>query len=268
MDTFYSDSLATTSLICWIVVFIPQVIENYQRKDTSSLSPCFIYLWLVGDLINLAGAILEHLLPTTILLSVYFIFCDLVLIYQLYLYNKPVQEMTQLLINDNENNTNTYCSINGVDSDKKETNNNNKVFLYVLAFLGIFGIIVWLNTENGHNNIIHIALEYKLSLGVLLGWTSTLLYWGARVPQIFKNYQRKSVEGLSMSLFLFCMIGNSSFSLSVLLHPNSKDFDFILKNLPWIMGSAGTITVDLIVFAQFYFYNAKSNPSPSVQSIA
>lgn len=54
-----------------IIVYSPQFIENYQLKSGEGLSVAFILVWLIGDISNLLGAILAHLLPTVILLAVY-----------------------------------------------------------------------------------------------------------------------------------------------------------------------------------------------------
>jgi uncharacterized protein with PQ loop repeat len=54
-----------------LVVYTPQIIENYRRKSGEGLSVLFVVIWLIGDLFNLFGAILAGLLPTVIILAVY-----------------------------------------------------------------------------------------------------------------------------------------------------------------------------------------------------
>jgi len=54
-----------------IIVYSPQVIENYQLQSGEGLSLPFVYIWLLGDVCNLWGAALAHLLPTMIILGVY-----------------------------------------------------------------------------------------------------------------------------------------------------------------------------------------------------
>lgn len=46
-------------------------MENYQLQSGEGLSLPFIYIWLLGDMCNLCGAALAHLLPTMIILGVY-----------------------------------------------------------------------------------------------------------------------------------------------------------------------------------------------------
>ena len=58
-------------LNCRIVVYSPQIIENYQLQSGEGLSLTFVCIWLLGDITSLCGATLAHLLPTMILLAVY-----------------------------------------------------------------------------------------------------------------------------------------------------------------------------------------------------
>jgi hypothetical protein len=57
--------------LCRIVVYSPQIIENYQLESGEGLSLLFIYVWLLGDVCNLMGAVMAGLLPTVIILGVY-----------------------------------------------------------------------------------------------------------------------------------------------------------------------------------------------------
>jgi uncharacterized protein with PQ loop repeat len=59
------------SIVCWLVVFSPQIIENFRRRSGEGLSLSFLVIWLAGDVFNVLGAILQHVLPTMIILAVY-----------------------------------------------------------------------------------------------------------------------------------------------------------------------------------------------------
>ncbi|CAI9116656.1 OLC1v1017856C2 [Oldenlandia corymbosa var. corymbosa] len=53
------------SLICWGVAEIPQIITNFNNKSADGVSLAFISTWIVGDIFNLIGCILEPAtLPT------------------------------------------------------------------------------------------------------------------------------------------------------------------------------------------------------------
>lgn len=63
--------MGSASLACWLVVYAPQVWENYQLQSGEGLSVAFIVLWLLGDLTGLLGSILAGLIPSVIILATY-----------------------------------------------------------------------------------------------------------------------------------------------------------------------------------------------------
>nr|DAD40629.1 TPA_asm: hypothetical protein HUJ06_014952 [Nelumbo nucifera] len=53
------------SLICWGVAEIPQIITNFNTKSGQGVSLAFLLTWVVGDVFNLVGCLLEPAtLPT------------------------------------------------------------------------------------------------------------------------------------------------------------------------------------------------------------
>ncbi|KAJ8520712.1 hypothetical protein ONZ45_g2506 [Pleurotus djamor] len=81
-----SSILGWVSIACWIVVYSPQVYENYILQSGEGLSVAFVVVWLLGDLCNLVGAAIAGLLPTVIILAVYYTLCDSTLLVQIYYY--------------------------------------------------------------------------------------------------------------------------------------------------------------------------------------
>ncbi|KAF1827014.1 uncharacterized protein K489DRAFT_295004, partial [Dissoconium aciculare CBS 342.82] len=108
--------------------------------------------------------------------------------------------------------------------------------------------------------------------GSLLAWTSTFLYLGSRLPQLLKNWKRKSTAGLSFHLFLAAFCGNFFYSAALLTNPNAwSDFEpyggggwagaagndrarWILNGLPFFLGAAGVLGLDASVGIQFMIY--------------
>lgn len=58
------------SIACWIVVFSPQIIENFKRGSADGLSIAFLLIWLSGDVFNILGAVLQGVLPTMVWLCI------------------------------------------------------------------------------------------------------------------------------------------------------------------------------------------------------
>ncbi|KAL6993637.1 hypothetical protein U1Q18_011749 [Sarracenia purpurea var. burkii] len=53
------------SLVCWGVAEIPQIITNFRTKSSHGVSLLFLFTWVVGDIFNLVGCLLEPAtLPT------------------------------------------------------------------------------------------------------------------------------------------------------------------------------------------------------------
>ncbi|PQE08232.1 PQ loop repeat protein [Rutstroemia sp. NJR-2017a BVV2] len=64
----------------------PQIIENWRRGSADGLSLQFIIIWLAGDVFNIWGAVLQGVLPTMIILAVYYTIADIVLLGQCFYY--------------------------------------------------------------------------------------------------------------------------------------------------------------------------------------
>lgn len=108
--------------------------------------------------------------------------------------------------------------------------------------------------------------------GQVFSWMSTLFYLGSRIPQLYKNYRRKSTAGLSPLLFLSAFSGNFFYSASLLTNPNAwydmpphggggwadgdgnSRLDWIARTIPFFLGSAGVLGMDALVVLQFLIY--------------
>jgi len=79
--------LSRCRFTCLLVPQVPQLIENYKQGSAEGISLLFLFVWFIGDITNLAGAVWAGLVPTVIALAVYFCFADFVLITQCVYYN-------------------------------------------------------------------------------------------------------------------------------------------------------------------------------------
>lgn len=101
----------------------------------------------------------------------------------------------------------------------------------------------------------------------ILGYASAICYLGARIPQIIKNQREKSCEGLSLLFFMLSLLGNATYGAGVCsclsLHDSrsntntrqiifhSQEREYLMTNLPWLIGSLGTMVEDAVIFVQF-----------------
>lgn len=109
-------------------------------------------------------------------------------------------------------------------------------------------------------------------LGQIFGYLCAALYLGSRIPQLLLNWRRRSTEGVSLLFFLFACIGNLTYVLSIFAYSPVCDdrggrcrpgehekiyARYLLVNASWLLGSLGTLFLDLAIFAQFIMYREK-----------
>jgi uncharacterized protein with PQ loop repeat len=130
--------------------------------------------------------------------------------------------------------------------------------------------------KNKPDNSSSESLTFDL-WGQVFGYLCAALYLGSRIPQLLLNYRRKSTEGVSLLFFLFACIGNLTYVLSIFAyspvcpsrhaHNNGHYYrgcrpgeasaiygKYILVNLSWLVGSLGTLILDMAIFVQFFLY--------------
>ena len=83
---FLSTVLGIFSIISWLFAQLPQIYKNYQLKSASGLSIYFLGIWLLGDLLNLLGAILTRQAGWQIVVAGYYVFVDVLLDFQYFWY--------------------------------------------------------------------------------------------------------------------------------------------------------------------------------------
>ncbi|KAK7207410.1 PQ loop repeat-domain-containing protein [Myxozyma melibiosi] len=101
-------------------------------------------------------------------------------------------------------------------------------------------------------------LNSREFVGRVFAWACTTLYLSSRMPQIYTNFVRQSTSGLSILLFIAAFCGNLFYSLSILTSAATMDgaerSDFLWEELPYLIGSAGTVGFDFTIFCQWIIY--------------
>lgn len=95
--------------------------------------------------------------------------------------------------------------------------------------------------------------DYERIIGRTFAWACTVLYLTSRLPQIWKNYRRRSVEGLSIWLFVMAALGNSLYVASILTSPEANgphSTRWLKEEVPYLLGSGGTLCFDFTIFLQ------------------
>ncbi|NXP07756.1 LAAT1 protein, partial [Thinocorus orbignyianus] len=225
--------------------------QFYQACKTGimdrALSIYFLLGWLGGDLLNLIGSFLAHQLPLQVYTAVYYVLADLVML-SLYGYYKVKNQGGGFATPINI--AFVFLSLGMVST---------------LSLLGRGAVAVQEPARFKGRSLLSTSRDelgpkpFSRSeiIGFTIGSVSSVLYLCSRVPQIYTNYKRKSTVGVSYSLFALVMLGNLLYGLSVLLknpEPGQGEGDYILRHLPWLVGSLGVLSLDVVISFQFLAY--------------
>lgn len=263
----FSLSLGVISVISWTVAEIPQIMTNYNQKSTEGLSIAFLATWMLGDIFNLLGCLMEPAtLPTQFYMALVYTLATTVLYVQSIYYGYIYQWL--------ENKRNHRMDLDEVPllpeyAPKRRfpTKSMLSVVLVVL-FIAIFGLVILLTGSRIKNKDLGAARklfgEYDGEIGLLLGWGMAVIYMGGRLPQIFLNMRRGHVEGLNPLMFFFALVGNMTYVASILL--NSVEWLKIAPNLPWLVDAGGCVVLDFLILLQFYYYKDKDSDKKKLET--
>ncbi|KAK1420671.1 hypothetical protein QVD17_22456 [Tagetes erecta] len=306
--------LGLISVLSWSVAEVPQIIMNYKDKSSEGLAMGLLFTWILGDLFNVLGCLLEpSTLPTQYYTAVMYLLTTLALSSQSTYYGYFYRDTSKLQLDkigsvDKKQLANSVsleestvpvlskvnpslrnpskCDLQdpiqepllgGYESRQSrpasKTKNTLCVVFTLTVFLCTYNLKLerdsYLNSDsvNSHNGIV-LQVGRKLlqfenrhqrqvvsgslsegsegiesnGVGTYLGWGMAAIYMGARLPQICLNFRRGSVKGLNPLLFIFALVGNSTYLASILV--SSLEWSKIQPNLPWVVESSGCIMLD------------------------
>ncbi|XP_061527688.1 lysosomal amino acid transporter 1 homolog isoform X2 [Phycodurus eques] len=239
--------LGLLSILCFMMSSLPQYYSSCKTGNMdSALSIWFLLLWLGGDSCNLVGSFLADQLPLQTYTAVYYVLADLLML-AMYLYYKMKNRMGE-----------------------------RRSVLYAVGVAFVLGFAANFADPPGRVATRHEAVPSasrgrallstadvaasftpKEIIGFSIGSISSVLYLFSRLPQIRTNFKRKSTKGVSFFLFALVILGNMMYGLSVLLkNPDQGQGEnsYVIHHLPWLVGSLGTLVLDLFITIQFISY--------------
>ncbi|XP_042333944.1 lysosomal amino acid transporter 1 homolog [Sceloporus undulatus] len=246
--------LGLVSILCFAAASFPQFYLACKTGIMDqALSLYFLLGWLGGDSLNLIGSFLADQLPLQVYTAIYYVLADLLMI-SLYIYYKIKNQ------------------------DRRASASINAILAFILfgtvsaaPFLGqpAFNVddgtpIVFRGRtllSSAEDSLGWESFTKKEIVGFVIGSVSSVLYLASRIPQIYTNFKRKSTTGISYSLFALVMLGNSLYGLSVLMknpNPGQSEGSYVIHHLPWLVGSLGVLSLDIVISFQFLAYRKKT----------
>lgn len=221
------------AILCYAVAQLPQMYKNQKLKRLPGLSPLFIMMCLLGDSCNLVGSLLSHQLATQLYSAIYFVLIDLIMITQIVWIKCRTRNIPPVLLNIE----------NRPLLDTLEQGNSQRLYSFAPMILVLIA--------NASTSIIQLETT-EAKIGYVIGCVSSTSYIVSRIPQIYKNWKRKSVDGLSPWIFISTTSGNVLYLTSIVLM--SVDWRFIIGHLPWLIGSIVPLGLDMFILSQFCYY--------------
>ncbi|KAM9933399.1 hypothetical protein OXX80_006979 [Metschnikowia pulcherrima] len=263
-----SHLFSTFSLLSWICAQLPQIVSNYTTKSAEGISPSFLLLWFMGDFLSFTSCLLnDAALSFQIYLSMFFLANDLTLCWQYYYYNSvyPRRQFKKLSQNESEvtANAKTHCSEihagSGVVHIRPGGKESPEYFDSSDPNMATKETIPSPSTSLSSNE----GTSHKSGFGSTgtspkLGkMAAASLLLNAGVSHAFSTDKSStiSVSGFEETLGLILAWGSASF-----LSAEDKK-GFFLKQLPYLLGSSGTIVFDIAYFYQRYIYREAGRDS-------
>lgn len=263
------------SVVVWLGAQLPQVITNHMNGSVEGLSPEFLAFWLLGDFLNFSSCILLPDLPFfQTLLASYYVCIDLVLSGQYFYYTRPHRMHNRQVMLKRQKSMQSH-------KDKKKKDKKGKKKKALDARTSVAMLIPVTRPRSGSlkslvagsllasslSKVQALPIPQKVqaskididTVGICLAWLCAICYVSCRAPQIYKNYIRKSTSGTSIFLFLAAFTGNLTYTLSILLSPQvsltEAGKNFLVKELPFLLGASGTVIFDSMIFLQWFMYS-------------
>ncbi|PAA55229.1 hypothetical protein BOX15_Mlig020359g2 [Macrostomum lignano] len=257
------------SIIAWAINGMPQMVTNCKTGLAhQAMSIYLLIFWTIGDTLNLIGCELTHQLPLQTYMALFSIGCDVILLAQWILAYVRHYRLSRLRGGDLSSDE---PAVNADSEEAPGSNPSTPLYPSLYACAATVWLIscgaastVWLPTietaprpaftGTGRRLLFYqpVFVDTMDLIGYIMGCLSTCCYLSSRIPQLTKNCLRRSTEGLSAGLFILALVGNSTYSTQIFLTDSS--FLFILRHFPWIMGSLGVLTLDVVIMVQFFLF--------------
>ncbi|KAJ1719183.1 hypothetical protein LPJ53_006010 [Coemansia erecta] len=287
-----SNAIGYLSLACWVVVMFPQILLNYRRKSGEGVNLMMMAAWVLGDIFNIAGALMQDLVLSTILIGSYYLLVDSTLLSQTIYYRlvykahrakttgdggaEEGSEEGQLLgsssgtldVPGEQQEQQPNHSVQGEQQQQAEVpawyhSHQLADFIGVVLSVASVGCLVVMigalvfgrSTNDDDSGLEPNSAMRETNVQLVaqaMGTISAVVYIMSYVPQALQNHQRKSCDGLSIWLFLLSLLGNTTYALAILVVSLSPEY--LAPYVPWLLGALVPCLIHIVILYQFKIY--------------
>jgi uncharacterized protein with PQ loop repeat len=215
MSQLISNILTSLCVFCYIVLYIPQIYNIYKLKTSDNISLETMIILSISNTLNIISIIFLNIQLSLLIIGIVCLIMNYIL-YIVILVYKRVNKSKNIKI---------FSSI---------------FFLQILSCIFI----------SVYNSYINDSL--KIILGYIFTLLSALTFFGSKIPQIYKNFKNRVIYEISLNMFIFSIIGNIFFILSIITF--SLEPEYIYKNISWLVSTCITILLDSILVLQWFYY--------------
>lgn len=148
------------------------------------------------------------LIHLKLLLAAYYLFADCLLMSQVVYYQKS-RIRHEDVIDEDDMSHNEHSLLVPKASVSEKTRSVTHIFFISSILLWLLLLVasaIYFHQSSLDSSKIHVLPQ-------IFGWASAILYCSSRIPQILQNFKNQSVEGLSLTMFIFSVVGNLTFCL-------------------------------------------------------
>jgi len=270
MEITLSGVLVFFSGCIWLGVFIPQLIKNYRTSSVEGLSFNLILLWLMGDNLSLMSAKVLNNNPVIVYTNIFNIFMDSTLIFQWFYYNLQYSDYEPIANSIPTTPTENIPRNPTTETTRRIATPRAVVCSYfITAFdfmkrshckremyktIGVVTFIFFLKTM-----MAFAILTWRVFLARTMAWTIPFISISCRLTQMYHNYTRQNVIGLSPFTFILIFTANNLFLGSIFARlrniPPELHWVFLHSNIQWIASICIANVLDILLFLQIRYYS-------------
>lgn len=226
------DLTAGLSIAGSLLAGVYQLYLGYIYQSTDGFSSLLLTGWLMGDVLNIVGTVWSGQLLFQRIIALCSLTTDVCLLFQHLYYTKnhksPRRFSTSLISTALK--ATSWVTVIGVSRASSPT---------------LVG-----TTSPDH--------DAQFFAGQVLSWVAESFYVGAMIPQVASNFQRKCTGSVSKVMFLTDCLASVNYLATILEAAMTVDsgsaIDFLMEELPYLLGSAACVVLDGILLTQYAIY--------------